>query len=36
MTYWHLKIQRLTFVALEFAVGAASIATVVMIAKYGL
>jgi len=36
MTYWHLRVRGLWFLALELAVGAASIATVAAIAKYGL
>jgi hypothetical protein len=36
MTHWNLKIQRLGYMAAEFAVGLACIATVVAIAKYGL
>ena len=36
MTRWHLKIQAFGYTAAEFALGAAAIATVVVIAKYAL
>ena len=36
MTKWHLKIQTVGYVAAEFMLVAAAIATVVVIAKYAL